>query len=231
MVLSVHPNSSLTTTDPAPSDAVFYADPHARIALVTGRAPGHPDLCHSLFIKESSLLAFATNGGNTVAWGGWQEKCLFTRMNPGLVEPQVCGTKVVYVIANDKPAGGAVGGVGSYLVLVDLAPYRDAPRMRDEERDESGMQVAKEVMTEGSQSGLYWTVTKRPLGNLEIERIRVTEDNIVLFDSIQVRTFFSFRVGDVKLTQFSFPSQDPAHNAVRHRRVAICTFGMPTKQP
>lgn len=152
-------------------------------------------------------------------------------MNPGLVEPQVCGTKVVYVIANDKPAGGAVGGVGSYLVLVDLAPYRDAPRMRDEERDESGMQVAKEVMTEGSQSGLYWTVTKRPLGNLEIERIRVTEDNIVLFDSIQVRTFFSFRVGDVKLTQFSFPSQDPAHNAVRHRRVAICTFGMPTKQP
>ncbi|RDB23441.1 hypothetical protein Hypma_008992 [Hypsizygus marmoreus] len=159
------------------SEALFYADPSNRVLLLTAKTPsgtGGPSTRNWLIINESYFRPTSRKDRFKVPWIHWNQYCLI-RDVPSLIRgPHVVGSRVLFAEAGSgRSSRGA-----SYpprLNVIDFAPYPDSDCRQSRAWSLVG-QRAVLVPNEISRE-----VPPKTVDGRQIEDIRVTEDNIILF--------------------------------------------------
>ena len=185
------PNTSPRTDIAAASDALFYPDPATRILLLTVKHTHHPTASAShpqrnwLFINESFFGPPSRRERVKVSWNHWSQYCLIRALPPTTAfirGPYITGTRVLFL--DSSPAHhsnrGPVSGNGgsdspARLNIIDFSPFPDI-----------SIRSSPTWTWIGQRTTLVPSETARhlPLSTvdyLNVEGIRVTEDNIVLF--------------------------------------------------
>lgn len=177
-------NTAPLTDNSASLEASFYPDPSTRILVITARTPapdtGHHSVCNWLFINESYFRPTSRRDRLSVAWDQWKEYCLIKDVSSSMAIPSPCviGSRVLYVesgLQRDPTRGSYSSGHAPRLTIIDFAPYPDASCHSDSVWSWVGKRSLL-VPNETTRS-----MPSKTVDRLNIEDIRVTEDNIVLF--------------------------------------------------
>ena len=168
-------NNSPNSDNLAPSNALFYSDPTARVLVLMAKQQGPSATgMHWMFINESFFRPTSHPDRRMVPWSYWSQFCLIREFNQEVVvgHPHVIGSRVVYLEKD-----GTLSNPGSdrtRLSVIDFSPYAEIPPP-----------PAKLWTLLGKQSPLRPSETRREFpptstGGLAVESIRATEDNVVL---------------------------------------------------
>ncbi|KAF9477602.1 hypothetical protein BDN70DRAFT_946594 [Pholiota conissans] len=190
------PTSDITT----PSTALFYADPAARVLLLTAKQTGpNANGMHWMFITEAFFRPTSHPDRRIVPWIYWSQFCLIRELqiNQVVGQPQVVGSRVVYLEKNGTRSSR--GHERSHLSVIDLSPYAEI----------ATLPPAKLWTLIGKQSTLRPSETHRDIpsattNGLAVENLYATEDNIVLV----FETHGDYK--PVNILTFGVPSTYPA---------------------
>lgn len=175
----------------APTTSLFYADPSARVLLLSAKQSG-PNAAgmHWMFINEGFFRPTAYADRRSVPWSYWSNLCLIRELNSNTIigQPQVVGSRVVYLEKDGTRTSR--GHERASLGMIDFAPLAET----------ASPSSAKLWSLIGKQSILKPSETHRdiPSGTtqgLPVQGIRATEDNIVLL-LVCLLTAFSFTTVD-----------------------------------
>jgi hypothetical protein len=178
-------NNSPNSDNLAPSNALFYSDPTARVLVLMAKqqGPSAPGM-HWMFINESFFRPTSHPDRRMVPWSYWSQFCLIRELNQDVVvgNPHVVGSRLVYLEKD-----GTVSNQGSHrtrLSVIDFSPYAEIPAP-----------PTKLWTLVGKQSPLRPSETHREFppastGGLAVESIRATEDNVVLV----LVSFFKYKL-------------------------------------
>jgi hypothetical protein len=181
-------NTSPRADIAASSDALFYPDPAARILLLTVKPPHHtagPSRCprNWLFINESFFGPPARRDRVKVPWNHWSQYCLVRAVAPtaNLIRgPYITGARVLFLDwepthhSSRGPASGRSDSTAR-LNIIDFSPFPDV-----------SIRPSQTWTWIGQQTTLVPNEAARHLplettDYMNVEGVRVTEDNIVLF--------------------------------------------------
>lgn len=196
-VVGFAPNGSPRSDSSLPPDTLFYSAPDARVIVITARstpsAPGqghirHP-LCNWLVTKEVLFRYMPRKTGSRVAWNQWAQCCLIKDLSefPLVRTPYVLGTRVVYLESGINYPGRQPLPV--QLHSIEFPPFSDG-----------STRTISKWMWNGTNAQLAPVEGHRPIpptstNGLNVEDIRLTEDNIVLFlVSLKLKTFDSSKM-------------------------------------
>lgn len=168
-------NSSPSSDSSAPSSALFYSDPSARVLLLTAKKTGSTgNGMHWMFVNESFFRPTNHADRRSVPWSYWSQFCLIKDFPTfSLVGcPQVVGSRVIYLEKDGSQS--TRGHARSRLNTVDFSPHAEI--------------TTPPTMTWtfiGGMSPLRPNETHREFpssttNGLTIDQIHATEDNIVV---------------------------------------------------
>ncbi|KAG6861444.1 hypothetical protein C0995_016535 [Termitomyces sp. Mi166 len=170
------PNTSPLTDQPSPSEAMFYPDPSRRVILVVVKTPspnGGPSARNWLIVNESFFRPTSRKDRLRVSWQEWRQACLIRDAHSAILGPYVNGSRVVF--AENAPRHSSRSSVLPRLNLIEFAPFPDSGCVQTRAWSMIGPRCVL-VPNERSRELPPKTVDGR-----QIEDIRLTEDNIVLF--------------------------------------------------
>ncbi|KAG5721355.1 hypothetical protein E4T56_gene12964 [Termitomyces sp. T112] len=166
------PNTSPLVDQPSPSEAMFYPDPSRRVILVVVKTPssnGGPSVRNWLIVNESFFRPSSRKGRLRISWQEWSQACLIRDAHSAILGPYVNGSRVVF--AENTPHHSP----RARLNLIEFAPFPDSSCVQTRAWSMVGPRCVL-VPNESSRELPPKTVDGR-----QIEDIRLTEDNIVLF--------------------------------------------------
>lgn len=169
-------NTAPASDHTTPSTALFYADPAARILLLTAKQTGpNANGMHWMFIPEAFFRPTTHPERRIVPWIYWSQFCLIRELqiNQVVGYPQVVGSRVVYLEKNGTRSSR--GHERTHLSVIDFSPYAEI----------ATPPPAKLWTLIGKQAILRPSETLRDIpstttNGLAVENIHATEDNIVL---------------------------------------------------
>ena len=180
-VIGFSPNTSPLTDRATSSEAMFYCDPSNRVLLLAVRSlsqAGAPPIRSWVIIHESYFKTPMRRDHLRVPWAQWNQYCLIRDVSPMVQDPHVVGSKVVFLDAAHASlrSGSRPGGYCSRLNIIDFTPFPHHEARRQSRAwswiGQRTSLVPDEVMRE---------VPSKTVEGRQLEHIRVTEDNIVLF--------------------------------------------------
>lgn len=175
-IIGFSPNTSPLTDQPSPSEAMFYPDPYRRIVLImvkTSSPNGGPSVRNWLIVNESFFRPTSRKDRLRVSWMEWSQACLIRNAHPTIFGPYVNGSRVVF--AENTPRHSSRAPALSRLNLIEFAPFPDSSCVQTRAWSMVGPRCVL-VPNESSRELPSKTVDGR-----QIEDIRLTEDNIILF--------------------------------------------------
>ncbi|PPQ67850.1 hypothetical protein CVT25_010289 [Psilocybe cyanescens] len=168
-------NSSPNSDSSAPSSALFYSDPSARVLLLTAKQTGPSgNGMHWMFINESFFRPTTHADRRSVPWSYWSQFCLIKDFpNSTLVDnPQVVGSRVIYLEKDGTHSSR--GYERSRLSIVDFSPNAEVTTP-----------PTRTWTLIGKMSPLRPNETHREFpptttNGLAVDRIHATEDNVIV---------------------------------------------------
>lgn len=168
-----------TSTRSANLDALFYPDPAARILVLTATQNKHSKNASRnwLVINESFFRRpFSRRDTFQVQWSHWSQYCLVRTISPTttfLRGPYVAGKRILFL--DSDPIHRSATDSPTRLNLIDFVPMMDTTR-----------QANRAWTWVGPRTNVVAVESNRNLPNatvsyLDVDGIRVTDDNIVLF--------------------------------------------------
>ncbi|KAJ8508916.1 hypothetical protein ONZ45_g8845 [Pleurotus djamor] len=185
------PNMSPQSDAMANPEALFYPDPSARLLMLSVDPNATPSARHPttnakgpvawVFINESYFKPPTSRRDPArVSWKHWSQHCYIRSVVPSPYQggPQLVGTKVVFLDAEpvqlSRSQVGTKPGLIPRLTLIEFRPFVDPTNV-------PGKSWTAGVKTNMVPYEYSKDVPYKTIDNLNIEGIRVTEDNIVLF--------------------------------------------------
>lgn len=155
---------------------MFYADPAARILLLTAKQTGPSATgMHWMFVNEAFFRPTTHPDRRIVPWIYWSQFCLIRELQVNQVvgNPNVIGNRVVYLEKDSTRS--TRGPERNHLSIIDFSPYPDV----------AIPPPTKAWTLIGRQSILRPSETYRDFpfattSGLLVEDMYATEDNIVL---------------------------------------------------
>lgn len=186
-IIGFCPNTAPVSDLTSSSNALFYPDPSTRVLLITAKPncpPTAPVPQQWLLINESYFRPTSRKDRLRAPWSTWGQYCLIRDIAPSPIPvegPYAVGTRVVYLESmpphsSSRSSGHAPApGCPSRLNVIDFAPYPD-----------ESCRSSRAWSMIGQKSMLVPNETSREISastvdGLSVKGIRVTEDNIVLF--------------------------------------------------
>ncbi|KAG5638138.1 hypothetical protein H0H81_001657 [Sphagnurus paluster] len=174
-IIGFGPNTSPVTDQYPSADAMFYPDPSKRVLLLAVKTPspaGGPSIRNWLIINESYFRPTSRKDRLRVSWYEWSQACLIRDVYSSVRGPYVNGNRVVYL---ENPSRSSRGTAAPRLNIIEFAPYPDSECLQSRAWSLAGPRsvlVPNEITRE---------VPHKTVDGRQVEDIRLTEDNIVLF--------------------------------------------------
>ncbi|KAG6827081.1 hypothetical protein H0H92_013264 [Tricholoma furcatifolium] len=169
-------NTSALADQPSPTEAMFYPDPSKRVILLVVKTPspnGGPSARNWLIVNESFFRQTSRKDRLRVSWHEWSQVCLIRDAYPAVRGPYVNGSRVVF--AENAPRASPRAPAPCRLNVIEFAPFPDSSCKQTRAWSMIGPRSVL-VPNEYSRELPPKTVDGR-----QIEDLRLTEDNIVLF--------------------------------------------------
>ncbi|GLB41680.1 hypothetical protein LshimejAT787_1002800 [Lyophyllum shimeji] len=176
-IIGFSPNTSPLSDQYSPSEAMFYPDPSKRVLLLAVKTPstaGGSSARSWLIINESYFRPTSRKDRLRVSWHEWSQACLIREVRSSVRGPYINGSRVVYV-ENAARSSSRGSGYSSRLNVIEFAPYPDSDCCQSNSWSFAG---PRSVLVPNE---IYREVPPKTVDGRQIEDLRVTEDNIVLF--------------------------------------------------
>ncbi|KAG6918977.1 hypothetical protein DXG01_010216 [Tephrocybe rancida] len=170
------PNTSPLVDQLSQSEAMFYPDPSKRIIVVVVKTPspnGGPSARNWLIVNESFFRPTSRKDRLRVSWQEWSQACLIRDAHSAIRGPYVNGSRIVF--AENAPRSSSRAPAASRLNVIEFAPFPDSSCNQTRAWSMIGPRCVL-VPNECSRD-----VPPKTVDGRQIEDVRLTEDNIVLF--------------------------------------------------
>ncbi|KAG6856557.1 hypothetical protein H0H87_003239 [Tephrocybe sp. NHM501043] len=170
------PNTSPLVDQPSPSEAMFYPDPSKRIIVVVVKTPslhGGPSIRNWLIVNEAFFRPTSRKDRLRVSWHEWSQACLIRDAYSAIRGPYVNGSRIVF--AENAPRPSSRAPPASRINVIDFSPFPDSNSTQTRAWSMIGPRCVL-VPNESTRD-----VPSKTVDGRQIEDIRLTEDNIVLF--------------------------------------------------
>ncbi|KAG6836769.1 hypothetical protein H0H93_003547 [Arthromyces matolae] len=171
------PNTSPLIDEPSPSEAMFYPDPSKRVILVVVKTPspnGGASARNWLIVNESFFRPTSRKDRLRVSWNEWGQSCLIRDAHSAILGPYVNGSRIVFA-ENAPRHSSSRAPVMSRLNVIEFSPFPDSNCVQSHAWSMVGPRCVL-VPNEGSRE-----LPPKTADGRQIEDIRLTEDNVVLF--------------------------------------------------
>ncbi len=119
-------NTAPATDNATPPSALFYADPAARVLLLTAKQTGpNANGMHWMFVNEAFFRPTSHPDRRIVPWIYWSQFCLIRELqiNQVVGNPNVVGSRVIYLEKDGTRSSR--GHERNHLSIIDFSPYPD----------------------------------------------------------------------------------------------------------